>query len=76
MAKNDKPTDNEPTDTTTSDAPEAEAPVRNLTQERIEGMLASRLQEAPPLGEGLSPAAAAAKAKRRAAEMCGLPPTS
>jgi hypothetical protein len=57
-----------PTDTS-DDAEPGEAP-RNLTRESIEQFLTSRLQEAKPLGEGLSPEDAEAKAKKRALEMC------
>lgn len=46
---------------------------RHLTQDQIQRFLTARLQEPKPLGEGLSPEAAAAKAKTRAAKMTGMP---
>lgn len=69
--KNDDP--NAPDAGADDAATETEAP-RHLTQDQIQRFLTSRLQEPKPLGEGLTPEAAAAKAKQRAAEMTGLPP--
>jgi hypothetical protein len=69
MAAKKNPANGDETTGTEGDETPA-VPARNLTQEGLEGYFTSKLQEPPPLGEGLSPEAAAAKAKARAARMC------
>jgi len=64
-----KKTAPKPPTETSDDAEPGEAP-RNLTRESVEQFLTTRLQEAKPLGEGLSEDDAKAKAKARALEMC------